>query len=132
MEFLGGAVPLTSLPFPSPFDAQTGLFFLDILYLQQGQLFSGHIEQNIQKQINLVESLSLQKGSHSLKFGIDFRRLSPEANPQAYLQDALFRNVMNPGNGNLFFGFFASPVNLTFLFPQPALSAHDTSPSFPP
>ena len=38
---------------------------------------AGANAHNQQRQINIVDSISIQKGSHSLKFGIDYRRLSP-------------------------------------------------------
>jgi len=126
MDSFGGAVPLTSLPFPSQFTAQNGLFFFDILSLQQGQLFSGHVQRNLQRQINIVDGLSLQRGSHSLKFGIDFRRLTPLAEPQAYLQDALFRTVPDALNGKLRNGVIASNISATFLFRNLGLYAQDT------
>ena len=35
-------------------------------------------QKGMQSQINMVDSVSIVRGSHSLKFGADFRRLSPE------------------------------------------------------
>ena len=97
-----------------------------IMSLQQGQLFSGHVQQNVQRQINIVDGLSLQRGSHNLKFGIDFRRLTPLAEPQAYLQDALFSDVPGADDGNLRNGVIASNISATFLFRNLGLYAQDT------
>ena len=45
---------------------------------------------NLQRSVNLVDSVSLQKSSHALKFGADYRRLTPVVAPPAYTQDAFF------------------------------------------
>ena len=42
-------------------------------------LVAGSSDHNQQRQINIVDSVSIQKGSHRLKFGIDYRRLSPRS-----------------------------------------------------
>ena len=45
---------------------------------------------NLQRQINFVDSIALQKGAHSLKFGVDFRRLTPEFDPASYSVSPVF------------------------------------------
>ncbi|HEY2976263.1 MAG TPA: TonB-dependent receptor [Pyrinomonadaceae bacterium] len=45
-------------------------------------LASGDLLKNYQQQLNLVDNVSLVKGAHQLKFGIDYRRLSPTYAPQ--------------------------------------------------
>jgi hypothetical protein len=39
--------------------------------------FNGFNAGNFQHQFNVVDTLSVQKGTHSLKFGVDYRRLTP-------------------------------------------------------
>jgi len=128
LDNFGGAVPLTALPFPSPFTSQDGFFYFGIGSLNLGsQLEVGPINRNLQRQINLVNSVTLQKGSHSLKFGVDFRRLTPLFVPEAYGQDALFADVPSAENGilseSVVVGTGASP---TFLFRNLGLYAQDT------
>ena len=41
-------------------------------------------QTNLQRQINLVDDVALLKGTHSLKFRIDYRRLTPIMDPNAY------------------------------------------------
>jgi len=122
----GGAVPLASLPFPSPFTSQNGNFVDNIFFLTQGGLSVGQNGQNLQRQINVVDSLSIQKGSHSLKFGIDYRRLSPLYRPFAYSLGAFFDNVPSAENGNLFFSHIFFNLSPTFLFRNLGIYAQDT------
>jgi len=127
MDDFGGAVPLVSPPFPSPFTPQNGQFFLEMFTLQTGPALNiGQIEQNLQRQFNVVDSLSLQKGSHTLKCGVDFRRLSPVVDPQTYLQDAFFTTVAAAQNGKLDFGVAASNAKATLLFRNLGVYAQDT------
>jgi hypothetical protein len=123
----GGATPLTSLPFPSPFTAQNGSLRFAIRGLVGATQVVGGSDKSIQRQINIVDSLSTQKGSHSLKFGIDFRRLSPSFDPLAYTQVAQFRNVLpSAENGNLFFSSLAANSGASFLFRNLGIYAQDT------
>jgi len=104
-DSFGGAVPLTSLPFPDGFGVNNANFNLYIGSLTNGTtLIAGQQAHNIQRQINVVENLSLQKGTHSLKFGVDFRRLTPSYAPPAYAQFAFFSGVPTAEVGNPDFG----------------------------
>ncbi|HEY2468235.1 MAG TPA: TonB-dependent receptor [Terracidiphilus sp.] len=126
LDAFGGAVPLSTLPFPSPFTSQDGLFNFNILSLQGGGLLDGKIAHNLQQQINVVDSLSTQKGPHTLKFGADYRRLSPLASPDGYLQDVFFQNMPGAESGNMFFGLTAANLDVTFLFRDLGVYAQDT------
>ncbi len=122
----GGAVPLASLPFPSPFTSQHASFVLRVFSLK-GSLIVGHNAQNLQQQINVVDNLSAQKGSHSLKFGVDFRRLSPKTAPPLYTQAVIFRNVAPSFEmGRSFLGATQSFADLTLLFHNLGIFAQDT------
>src|SRR5262249_21560993 len=54
----------------------------------------GKNAKNLQCQINLVDAFSIVKGAHQLKFGVDYRRLSPIFNPFKYSHSATF-NALN-------------------------------------
>ena len=102
LDNFGGAVPLTSLPFPSPFTSENALFTVFISSLTNGGFYNiGASVKNIQRQINIVDNLSSQRGRHSLKFGVDFRRLSPVSDPYAYRQAVFFSDVPSAEAGNL-------------------------------
>jgi len=122
----GGAVPLGTLPFPSSVNSQNGLFFFVVGVSVGGELAIGHNAQTIQHQFNVVDSLSVQKGSHSLKFGVDFRRLSPAFNPSQYVQRVSFSNVGNSETGASQVGFVVSENPFTPLFHNLGTFAQDT------
>jgi len=116
LDNFGGAVPLGALPFPSPFTNQNGQFGFQIGTLgNYPGLGAGANANNRQRQLNFVDSVSLQRGPHSIKFGIDFRRLSPELRPVAYSQVAYFSNVASAEAGN------SSPVEVSSILPSTLL-----------
>jgi len=71
LDNFGGAVPLTTLPFPTGITTNNGLLLFYIFSLRDGFIEAGQTVRNVQHQINLVENLSAQKGTHSLKVGVD-------------------------------------------------------------
>jgi len=76
MDSFGGAVPLPdSVLFPSGYSSANGVFSVEILGV--GELLQGKYATNEQRQVNLVDNLSVVTGSHQMKFGMDYRWLSP-------------------------------------------------------
>lgn len=126
LDDFGGAVPLKSLPFPSPYTAQNSLFVFHIFSLTGGALEPGFQVQNVQRQYNIVDGLSMQEGSHALKFGADFRRLTPIYHPQSYAQIAGFLDVAAAESGNLFFSDVFNDMQVPLLFRNLGLFAQDT------
>src|SRR6266852_3605129 len=126
LDSFGGAVPLASLPFPGGFTSQNAGFFFDIIQLTQGALIQGKLQKNLQRQINIVDNLSMQKGSHSLKLGADFRRLSPLFGPPLYGQQVIFFDMPSAESGNLLFSTVTSGRSGTLLFRNLGVFAQDT------
>jgi hypothetical protein len=127
LDNFGGAVPPTALPFPSPFTTSDSIFAFFVIPLKNGrQLIVGRQSQNLQRQLNLVEGLSIQKGQHSLKCGIDYRRLSPVVDPALYNQEAFFLDMPSTEAGNLFFSTIESARSSTLLFRNLGIYAQDT------
>ncbi len=125
LDHFGGAVPLASLPFPNPFNARNAQLNIDIGSLQQ--IIVGNDARNVQRQFNIVDNLTLQSGSHSLKFGVDYRRLSPIFSPASYRQGAFFGDVSSAGAGNVDGGALVqSSLGATFLFRNLGVFAQDT------
>jgi hypothetical protein len=124
----GGAVPLATLPFPAGFTNQNAQFGFAIFSLAStGVQFSvGNSGYNLQRQINIVDQLSLQRGSHSIKFGIDFRRLSPISSPYRYLQSVAFNDVPSAELGQLGGGFVLSDTGVTLALHNLGTFAQDT------
>ena len=115
LDNFGGAVPLASLPFPSPFSNQNGRLSFQIQGLQSGALTDGAGASNVQRQVNLVDSVSVQKGTHSLKVGVDYRRLSPVQQPEQYQEGVFFSSVTAAETGNNALGPFVQSLNPSFL-----------------
>jgi len=126
LDDFGGAVPLAELPFPSPFTTENASLALHIVPLVDGNLSVGEFVANLQRQLNLVDSLSVQKGSHSLKFGVDFRRLSPVSGPESYSQFAEFQDVSSFEGGSTVFTEVSSQVHANLLFRNLGVFAQDT------
>jgi outer membrane receptor protein involved in Fe transport len=121
-----GAIPLTSPPFPAPFTNANASFDFGITSLLGGFFDVGLGSRNLQRQINLTDGLSVQKGSHSLKFGVDFRRLSPVYEPQQYIQQANFDTVATAAVGSASFAFFESNKVSALLLHNLGAFAQDT------
>ena len=100
LDNFGGAVPLPdSLLFPSGFSSRNGAFLLFMVGV--GEYGQGKLATDEQRQVNLVDNLSLTKGSHQLRFGVDYRWLSPFSNPFSYRQFAEFSGVSTTPGGAL-------------------------------
>jgi hypothetical protein len=126
LDGFGGAVPLASLPLPSPFSSQDSSFQFLIFSLTGQGLSAGRIQQVVQRQYNIVDGVVVQKGQHGMKFGVDFRRLSPKYVPRLYLQEPLFVDVPSTSAGNAFETFVSSSAGSTLLFHNLSLYAQDT------
>ena len=132
LDNFGGATPVTFL-FPSGFSAQNSLYRFSLYSLgNYSDLLAGAAGLNLQRQINILDSVSLQKGTHALKFGVDYRRLTPSVaaapgvNSQFYSGNPNFNDVpsANIGNSSGLFGNLTVPV--TFLFRNLGVFAQDT------
>lgn len=101
LDAFGGAVPLTSVPLPSSFSPANASLIFNIFGLANPALTVGSSTRNVQHQINVVDSLSLAKGSHALKFGVDYRRLTPLFSPALYTAEPLYLNASAASANNL-------------------------------
>jgi Carboxypeptidase regulatory-like domain/TonB dependent receptor len=127
LDDFGGAVPPNALPLPSPFSSSNSQFGFNVVSLEpQGVLSIGQNEQNLQRQINIVDGLSLQEKSHTLKFGVDFRRLTPRYRPPSYDQAALFGDVPSAATGTLLDYGAENNLSPVFLFRNLGVYAQDT------
>lgn len=127
LDSFNGAVPIASSPFPAPFSTRDANFSIGINSLgANGFIAEGISGRQIQRQINIVDSLSVQKGSHSLKFGIDFRRLSPIVSNRLYSQNGTFSDVPSAEGGNLLSSNLTSGRGGSLLFHNFGAFAQDT------
>jgi len=91
----GGAVPLSdSLLFPSPYTSANAA--LQLYIVGAGLYAQGKLATDEQRQVNVIDTLSLTKGHHQVKFGVDYRWLSPFSSPFQYVQFAEFSGMACP------------------------------------
>src|SRR5262249_23712286 len=80
LDSFGGAVPISdSVAFPPGYSSANGLLQLAILAV--GEYSLGKLGTNEQRQVNLVDNLSVSRGAHQMKFGVDYRWLAPFSTP---------------------------------------------------
>jgi hypothetical protein len=90
LDTFGGAiVPPDSLFLPSFVSSETAAFRFEML----GTLGAWQVGPNVgseQRQFNLVDNVSIVTSSHQIKFGVDYRRLSPIFRARSYIQTVNF------------------------------------------
>lgn len=91
LDDFGGAQPLpVSLIFPATVPEDAGFQFLSGA---NTNLAFGRNVDNVQRQLNVVNNLSLVRGSHQLKFGVDYRRLTPIYDSLKYSQSVVYEGI---------------------------------------
>ncbi len=124
--FGGAVVPPASSQLPTPFTVSDSSFQFGF-FIGSGMFYSdGKNAHNLQRQFNVVDSISMQRGRHALKFGVDFRRLSPVSSPRAYVQAAFFSDVPSAETGSSFESVVSSSRSATILFRNLGIYAQDT------
>jgi hypothetical protein len=91
-SFGGAIVPSDSFLFPAPFSSANAVVepsvFRPFMSWVQGKNAS-----NLQRQLNIVDNLTVVKGKHDIKVGIDYRRLTPFFSPSSYHSGIDFADV---------------------------------------
>ncbi len=83
-NFGGAIVPPQSSLYPSFTNRNNGYFFVEVNPTGSNTLSDGLFSDNEQNQFNIVNSTSVNFGGHALKFGVDYRRLTPISNSGTY------------------------------------------------
>jgi Carboxypeptidase regulatory-like domain/TonB dependent receptor-like, beta-barrel len=127
-EFGGAVPPPDSVLFPSGYSSAKDNFILIIR--GAGEYVQGKSGTNEQRQVNVIDNLSVVTGRHQLKLGVDYRWLAPFASPFSYRQFAAFSGV-TPAPGGALSGtaLFAQSVNYSsnaLLSQNFSLYAQDT------
>lgn len=100
MDDFGGAIPpADSILFPAGITSANGTFLFIVLGV--GEYVQGKQGTSEQRQVNLIDNLSVTKGSHQMKFGVDYRWLAPFSSPAAYHQFVAFSGVSSTPGGAL-------------------------------
>jgi hypothetical protein len=127
LDGFGGAAPFVSsdVAIPSPFSLQNSTVFVGLFFLNSGYLNTGG-GGDLFRQLNFVDSVSLLKGSHSLKFGADYRRLTPVVAPASYIQTAFFLDLAAAQSGQTYFAIVESEGRVPLKLQNLGLFAQDT------
>ena len=100
LDQFGGAAALSdSALFPSGYSSANSFFALFII--GAGDFRQGKYAIDEQRQINVIDNLSVTRGSHQLKVGLDYRWLSPISSPLSYLQTGIFSGMSASPGGAL-------------------------------
>jgi hypothetical protein len=92
LDDLGGAViPIDSVFFPPSVSRQDSMYGFSLG--NGSSFFVGRDIDNLQRQVNLVDNLSIARGTHALKVGVDYRQLLPVYGQRKYNQIASFNGV---------------------------------------
>jgi len=123
LDEFGGAVPLPdSVLFPSGFSSDNGVFSVYIPGV--GQYNQGDQATSEQRQVNVVDSLTVTTGQHQMKFGVDYRWLAPFSRPFAYRQYAQFTGMTAAPGGAL---SGTAEIAASFAQSSNALLSHNLS-----
>jgi len=127
LDNFGGAVPVNSATlFPAGITNSNGAFTLDYTGGTNMVLWNGDVDGNQQTQYNVVDALSLHKGAHDLKFGFDYRRLSPLSAPRQYTLEPIFTSCSGLESGTPLYTYQSNAIQATFLFHNLGTFAQDT------
>jgi len=100
LDTFGGATPISPTLFFPPFADPKNSF--GGFFLSGGVNSSWYLGKNVanaQRQYNLVDTVSFITGSHQIKFGVDYRRISTYNGPRAYDQFAYFTGATGATSG---------------------------------
>jgi hypothetical protein len=99
LDNFGGAQPFSDrLVFPPRFSSRNSSFGFVLIGAGTSNsglaaLLTGAFAKNEQRQLNAVDNVSLTNGAHQIKFGADYRWLSPIAGNPVYQQFLVFLGV---------------------------------------
>jgi len=129
LDSFGGAIPPTSSAlFPTGQSLNSSEFEFVGDFNPYGLVFDvGPIATNEQHQINVTDNLSSVKGSHQLKFGIDYRRLRPQQGSVGYQQVFIFGSLASVlANSAPVVGVVSATTDVQEVISNWSLFAQDT------
>ena len=99
-DSIGGAVPPSDSAFFPSFASRMDSGFTFQAPSGMSRIAVGaENAHNEQSQLNIVDNLSMTEGSHQLKFGVDYRRLTPVSAGNAYTQIVRISNLTQLQSG---------------------------------
>jgi hypothetical protein len=96
-DFGGAIVPDLSSVLPASAPAGASGFQFALRGGASSVFGVGESVRNLQRQLNVVDNLSVVAGAHHFKVGVDYRRLTPTYGPLLYAQSAVFGDAATSG-----------------------------------
>jgi hypothetical protein len=126
-SFAGAIAPPSTILFPAGFsDADSFFGFLPSFTGKNLNLQTGRAVENAQNQINLIDNVTVQLGTHFLKFGVDYRHLTPDFTPPVYVQGTDFDSIPTAISATTTVGAVQAEVPVESRFDNYSLFAQDT------
>lgn len=125
LDSFGGAIPPSDAVLFLPFATRQNTVSL-VLIGPVNYFVGGEDAANFQRQTNLVDNLLVAAGTHQLKFGADYRRLSPTLGRQDHTINVLFDDVAGAIAGMPSFVGIATNAQRHLLFTNFSAYAQDT------
>ncbi len=126
-SFGGAIVPPQSSLYPSFTTRNNGYFIVEVNGSGSNTISDGFFNENEQKQFNIVNSTSITVGGHAIKFGVDYRRLTPVSDGGSYKRLFLPGSIANLASGGVGDGDIIAPdVMLRPIYNNFSLFAQDT------
>jgi hypothetical protein len=98
--FGGATPPPDSLLYPAAaLGRDNSIFIMSMSGVTNSAILRGITGNNVQRQFNIVGTLAMVRGSHTLKFGVDYRRLFPTFDPVKYTHTITFAGVAGAVSG---------------------------------
>ena len=129
LDNFGGAVPPPdSVLYPSGVSPQnSGFVFVADTAPYGIRFLAGKVGDNVQRQTNITENVSFDVGAHQMKFGVDYRRLSPDAGRAPYQVQYIFLSLSNVLSNTVpQASIVARTADVQLLFSNWSLFAQDT------
>lgn len=124
--FGGAVVPSDSAFFPPDFPRPArSVYRVLVTTGKQMSWSTGLGGDNLQRQVNVVDNFSVVRGPHALKFGADWRRLSPVFTPRSAIWLAAFGNVAAFSAGRTLIAIGEADQGGTLLFNNLGAFAQD-------
>lgn len=125
--FGGAIVPPQSSLYPSFTNGNNGYIYIEVNGTGSNTLSDGLFSDNKQHQFNIVNSTSVAVGGHAIKFGVDYRRLTPVSFSGTYKRSFLPDSLQDLiGNVPTFATLVAPQVTLRPIYNNFSSFAQDT------
>ena len=127
-NFAGAIPPDDSVIYPSFVSPQDSSFvFFGDLNPFGLKYYVGGVANSLQQQFNVTDNFAATRGTHELKFGLDYRRLNPEQAFPTYQGQYAFLSLSNVLANNLPEAILVSRTNgIQLLFHNWSVFAQDT------